>query len=66
MSMDFGKSACIHTNTIVNTALITLSPLTAAEKHCLFLRNNIPSSLCCNGERSLVTCRFPTGGSQKA
>ena len=33
ISIDFCKSACIHTNTFVNTTLRTLSPLAAAEKN---------------------------------
>ena len=39
MSIDFGKPACIHTNTFVNTTLKTVSPLSAAEKNCMFFRN---------------------------
>ena len=64
MSIDFGKPACIHTNTFVNTTLKTVSPLSAAEKNCLFFRNNIPHNLAEMGKVSELW-RFSDEGNPK-
>jgi hypothetical protein len=65
MSCYFGKSAYIHTNTLVNTILRTLSPLTAAAFYT-FSSGTISQAVFAAMGRSLVICGFPTGGSQKA
>ena len=64
MSCYFGKSAYIHTNTLVNTILRTLSPLTAAALYT-FSSGTISQAVFAAMGRSLVICGFPTLGCSK-
>jgi len=65
MSIDFGKSACILTNTFVNTTLRTLSPLSAAEKTTFSSRTISHTILAEMGKVSEIW-RFPNEGRPKA